>query len=171
MNVLQPAIGGGTREETTVVSDFFDISIYIDADAEVIEEWYVTRFLSLKKTAFREPGAYFHRYAELTQAEAVDTARDIWRRINLAILMENIQPTRAGPILFCIKPPTMRLTAYCSEKFETFRQLSGSLKSKFGKNRAQVFFRARAEMLDDLGSSQRTHAPACCRVAPARNPT
>ena len=88
-----------------MVSDFFDFSIYIDADAEVIEEWYVTRFLSLKKTAFREPGAYFHRYAELTQSEAVDTARDIWRRINLANLEQNIQPTCGRADLVLHKAP------------------------------------------------------------------
>ena len=105
LNVLQPATGGSVHEETTVVSDFFDFSIYIDADAEVIEEWYVTRFLSLKKTAFREPGAYFHRYAELTQAEAVDTARDIWRRINLANLKQNIQPTCGRADLVLHKAP------------------------------------------------------------------
>lgn len=95
LNVLQPA--GLSREgnEIPFVSDYFDFSIYIDADADVIERWYIDRFMSLRETAFREPGAYFRRYADLDDAEAEATARDIWKRINMVNLVENVLPTRA----------------------------------------------------------------------------
>ena len=76
------------------VSDFFDFSIYIDADERDIERWYVDRFLRLRETIFRDPRSYFHRYAALTDAEAIDTASDIWRSINGVNLRENIRPTR-----------------------------------------------------------------------------
>lgn len=76
------------------VSDFFDFSIYLDADAEMIEGWYVDRFLRLRETVFQNEASYFHRYALLTEAEAVRTASDIWRGINLPNLIDNIQPTR-----------------------------------------------------------------------------
>jgi type I pantothenate kinase len=76
------------------VSDFFDFSIYIDADEAHIEQWYVERFLTFRETVFRDPRSYFHRYADLTDDEARDTARGIWRRINGVNLRENIQPTR-----------------------------------------------------------------------------
>ena len=78
----------------TYVSDFFDFSIYIHADPSVIEEWYVTRFNKLRRTAFVDPAAYFHRYSHLSEADARTTALDIWRRINLKNLEENIAPTR-----------------------------------------------------------------------------
>ena len=94
LNVLQPAGLAKDGNEIPFVSDFFDFSIYIDAEAEVIERWYIDRFMSLRETAFREPGAYFRRYADLDDAEAEATARDIWKRINMLNLVENVLPTR-----------------------------------------------------------------------------
>src|SRR5438105_11077950 len=76
------------------VSDFFDFSIYLDAGEDVLQGWYVDRFLTLRGTAFRDPKSYFHRFATLSDAEAVDTATTIWRRINLVNLRDNILPTR-----------------------------------------------------------------------------
>jgi type I pantothenate kinase len=94
LNVLQPARMPKDGDAVPFVSDFFDFSIYIDADPKVIEEWYVARFLKLRGTAFRDPGAYFHRYASLTTEEATVRALEIWRTINLKNLDENILPTR-----------------------------------------------------------------------------
>jgi type I pantothenate kinase len=93
LNVLQSPDGqrGASR---VFVSDFFDFSIYIDAIEKIIERWYVERFLRLRETVFRNPSSYFHRYAALSETEAIDTARRIWRDINLANLHENIGPTR-----------------------------------------------------------------------------
>jgi type I pantothenate kinase len=76
------------------VSDFFDFSIYVDADEADIERWYVERFLALRETVFRDPRSYFHRYARLDDAAAIETAREIWRTINGVNLRENISPTR-----------------------------------------------------------------------------
>jgi type I pantothenate kinase len=76
------------------VSDFFDFSIYIDADASDIERWYVERFMTLRETIFTDLRSYFHKYAELTDAEAAAIARRIWRDVNLVNLTENIKPTR-----------------------------------------------------------------------------
>jgi type I pantothenate kinase len=94
LNVLQPARLPKDGEAIPFVSDFFDFSIYIDADPEVIEHWYVTRFMRLRQTAFRDPAAYFHRYAQLASDEARATALEIWRTINKKNLEENILPTR-----------------------------------------------------------------------------
>ncbi len=88
LNVLQ---GGATG---AFVSDYFDFSIYVDADPADIEEWYVARFLTLRDTAFRDPGAYFHRYVALSDDEATAESRRIWREINLVNLEANILPTR-----------------------------------------------------------------------------
>jgi type I pantothenate kinase len=76
------------------VSDFFDFSVYLDADEEVLKNWYVDRFLTLRTTAFRDPKSYFHRYSALSDADAIATATSIWDRINLVNLHENILPTR-----------------------------------------------------------------------------
>jgi type I pantothenate kinase len=94
LNVLQPAKLPKDGQAIPFVSDFFDFSIYIDAAEEMVESWYVERFLRLRQTAFRDPASYFHRYATLSEEEAKATGLSIWRTINLVNLQENILPTR-----------------------------------------------------------------------------
>ena len=94
LNVLQPARMPRGGEAIPFVSDFFDFSIYLDADPSVIEDWYITRFMRLRMTAFRDPAAYFHQYAGLAPEAAQARALEIWRSINLKNLEENILPTR-----------------------------------------------------------------------------
>jgi type I pantothenate kinase len=93
LNVLQSP--DGARDGSRLfVSDFFDFSIYLDAEETTIERWYVERFLRLCETVFQNEQSYFHRYAGLSEAEARATARQIWETINLLNLRENIGPTR-----------------------------------------------------------------------------
>ena len=94
LNVLQTGAPPKDGKAIPYVSDFFDFSIYLDADEDVLRSWYVDRFLTLRGTAFRDPKSYFHRYATLSDEEAVETAASIWTRINLLNLNENILPTR-----------------------------------------------------------------------------
>jgi type I pantothenate kinase len=89
INVLQVS-----KEARVFVSDFFDFSIYIDADERDIENWYIERFRMLRDSAFRKPESYFHRYSTLTEEESVETARQIWNEINAVNLRENILPTK-----------------------------------------------------------------------------
>ena len=101
LNVLLPGRSGKGDAGIPVVSDFFDFSIYLHAEEEQLERWYIERFMRLRQTAFRDPRSYFKKYAELSDEEAEATAHSIWSRINLPNLHENILPTRprAGLIL------------------------------------------------------------------------
>lgn len=94
LNVLQtgrpPRDGRGIPN----TSDFFDFSIYLDADLGDLRKWYIERFLTLRDSAFRNPKSYFHRYASLTDMQARETATRIWETINLVNLRENVLPTR-----------------------------------------------------------------------------
>jgi type I pantothenate kinase len=103
LNVLQPAKLPKNGEAIPFVSDFFDFSIYIHAEPKLIEQWYIERFERLRRTAFQHPAAYFHRYANLSQEESRNVALDIWRRINLRNLEENILPTRQRAALILDK--------------------------------------------------------------------
>ena len=105
LNVLQARTHPERLGPQVFVSDFFDFSIYVDADEAQIQRWYVDRFLKLRDTAFRDPQAYFHRYASLTEEEAVETALRIWREINGLNLHENIAPTRTRADLILEKGP------------------------------------------------------------------
>ncbi len=89
LNVLQTA-----NDTTEFVSDYFDFSIYLDAEEHDIEQWYIDRFLTLRASVFQDPTSFFRIYAELGDEEAVDTARGIWQSINGLNLRENIAPTR-----------------------------------------------------------------------------
>jgi type I pantothenate kinase len=99
LNVLQPARSRSDGRQGLAISDFFDFSVYVDAAAADIREWYVERFLRLRETAFREPESYFHRYADLSHDEAVAQAESLWDGINGPNLSENIAPTRSRAAL------------------------------------------------------------------------
>jgi type I pantothenate kinase len=102
LNVLQTRNGPG-RTLRIFVSDFFDFSVYVDADEADVERWYIERFLTFRDTAFRDPSSYFHRYSSLSTEEAIETARSIWREINLVNLVENVRPTRERARLILTK--------------------------------------------------------------------
>jgi type I pantothenate kinase len=91
------------------VSDFFDFSIYLDADETDLHRWYVDRFLRLRQTAFRNPLSFFRKYAEISEEEAIETADGLWSRINLVNLRENILPTRQRASLILRKGPSHRI--------------------------------------------------------------
>ncbi len=94
LNVLQTGRLPRDGKAIPFVSDFFDFSVYLDASEEILHTWYVDRFLALRGTSFADPKSYFHRYANLSDQEAVKVATSIWSRINLVNLHDNILPTR-----------------------------------------------------------------------------
>jgi type I pantothenate kinase len=98
LNVLQVS-----AESSEFVSDYFDFSIYVDADVQLIEQWYVERFLTLRETVFQDERSFFRHYAHLTADEAVTTARGIWAEINGKNLEINIAPTRGRASLILRK--------------------------------------------------------------------
>ena len=103
VNVLQTGKLPRDGKAVPVVSDFFDFSVYIDADEAALRQWYIKRFLALRDTAFTNPKSYFNRYALLSDEEATATAIAIWERTNLANLEDNILPTRPRATLILKK--------------------------------------------------------------------
>lgn len=104
LNVLQV----GT-EATEFVSDYFDFSIYLDADEGDIENWFVERFFALRATVFQNPDSFFRHFAALSDSEAETMARDIWKAINGKNLRENIAPTRSRASLVIHKGSDHRM--------------------------------------------------------------
>jgi type I pantothenate kinase len=109
INVLAPSRLPRDGKEIPFISDFFDFSIFLDAEDALLEHWYITRFTKLRDTAFRDPRSYFRQYADLGDEEAEATARSIWMRINLVNLHENILPTRPRADLLLTKGPDHRI--------------------------------------------------------------
>jgi len=113
LNVLLPNKLG---KEIPFVSDFFDFSIYLHADEDMLEAWYINRFMRLRETAFRDPKSFFHRYSTLSDEEARATAHSIWTTINLKNLQENILPTRARASLVLSKDKSHRIESVALRK-------------------------------------------------------
>jgi type I pantothenate kinase len=105
LNVLQV-----NREGAEFVSDYFDFSIYVDADVADIEDWYVQRFFALRETVFQNPDSFFRNFAGLDEAQAEMTARHIWTTINGRNLRENIEPTRERASLIIRKERDHRVS-------------------------------------------------------------
>lgn len=103
LNVLLPNRPPKDGRGLPFVSDFFDFSIYLHAAEEDLERWFIGRFMRLRETSFRDPQSYFSKYADLSEADAEAVACDIWTRINLANLHENLLPTRARASLILTK--------------------------------------------------------------------
>ena len=109
LNMLQVGSPDGSAVNE-FVSDYFDFSIYIDADVNDIEEFYVRRFLTLYETVFQDSDSFFRHYAHLTREQAEQEARRIWRDINGKNLRENIEPTKARASLMLNKGRDHRVT-------------------------------------------------------------
>jgi type I pantothenate kinase len=109
LNVLLPSRMPRDGKAVPFVSDFFDFAVYLDADEDLLEKWYVQRFMTLRETAFRDPRSYFKKYAQISDTEAEATAHAIWHRINLPNLRENVMPTRPRADLILTKGASHRI--------------------------------------------------------------
>lgn len=105
LNVLQPALPGKDGRTRLGLADFFDFSVYVDARTEDIEKWYLGRFRKLRETAFQNPFSYFRKYTQVSEDEALDYARKMWRTINKPNLQQNVAPTRGRANLVLRKGP------------------------------------------------------------------
>lgn len=94
LNVLQSGMNYPSSPHNVFVSDFVDFSIYVDADEDLLKQWYIDRFLKFRQSAFSDPNAYFHHYSKLSEQEAIATASQIWDEINGLNLKKNILPSR-----------------------------------------------------------------------------
>lgn len=108
LNVLQTGVADG--EMPLFVSDFFDFSIYVDAEVADVRRWYIERFFALRETAFKDPTSFFHRFSVLTDEEATATALSIWTSINEVNLVNNILPTRERADLILRKSSNHRIS-------------------------------------------------------------
>ncbi|NQG97512.1 type I pantothenate kinase [Streptococcus suis] len=82
------------QNQRLYVSDYFDLSIYVDADVKDIENWYIERFQKLLSRAKNDPNNYYHRFTRLSFTQILAVAHDTWTNINLANLIRYIEPTR-----------------------------------------------------------------------------
>ncbi len=103
LNVLQSGMDYPHDPHRVFVSDFVDFSIYVDAPEDLLQSWYINRFLKFRQGAFSDPDSYFHHYSKLPEQEAIQIATGLWNEINGLNLKENILPTRERASLIMTK--------------------------------------------------------------------
>lgn len=89
INVLQ-----NPDNQLLYISDFYDFSIYVDADEKMIEKWFRERFDSLLKMAKNDPQNFYHQFTKLSDERIEELISETWQNINLRNLHEYIEPTR-----------------------------------------------------------------------------
>lgn len=77
-----------------VTSDFFDFSIYIDAEEDLIEKWYMQRFRKVLKLNKNKPDNFYYEMANGPLDKAMQLAEETWQMVNLVNLREYIAPTK-----------------------------------------------------------------------------
>lgn len=105
LNVLQPARVESDGRSGAAVSDYFDFSVFVDADETDVKAWFAERFMKLRDTAFHDERSFFRRFAELNDAEARSLADEIWEQINGPNFRQNIAPTRERATAILRKGP------------------------------------------------------------------
>ncbi len=103
LNILQTGIQKPGQQPQLFVSDFFDFTVFVDAEVDVIKKWFVDRVLSFWEGAFQEPSAYFHYLTKLNQEEVIKFSERVWREINEVNLFENILPFKKRAQLILTK--------------------------------------------------------------------
>ena len=116
LNVLQPARVDTNGRSGATVSDFFDFSVYVDADEANIKRWFLERFMVLRDTAFHDPRSFFKRFTQLSRAEALQFGSHIWNTINGPNLRENIETTRDRATAILRKGPDHRVQTIAIRK-------------------------------------------------------
>ncbi|MDD7909713.1 MULTISPECIES: type I pantothenate kinase [Pseudovibrio] len=116
LNVLQTTALSRGAKAVPFVSDFFDFSVYIDAEEAALQRWYLQRFMRLRETAFQDPDSYFHKFSKVTDEEAQAIAKDLWQNINLQNLRQNILPSRPRADLIITKGAEHRITSVALRK-------------------------------------------------------
>ena len=82
------------QNERLYMTDFFDFSIYVDAEVENIETWYLDRFKKLLTLAKEDPNNYYHPFTSQPESKVMEVAENVWKSINLVNLQDYIEPTR-----------------------------------------------------------------------------
>lgn len=103
LNVLQPARVEADGRSGLAVSDFFDFSVFVDAEEGHIKQWFLNRFMELRRTAFTDERSYFRVYSELSDQEALTLGSQVWDTINGPNLRQNVAPTRERATAILVK--------------------------------------------------------------------
>lgn len=72
-----------------------DVLIYLDAELEHIEAWYLERFLRFWHAAEHDPTSFYAQFRHMSEPELIEFAKSVWAGINLPNLENHILPMRA----------------------------------------------------------------------------
>ena len=103
LNVLQPARAEHDPGLSLAVSDFFDFSVFVDAEESLIKTWFLERFMTLRQTAFQDERSFFRMFTAMSEHDARNWGSQVWDTINGPNLRQNIAPTRDRATAILVK--------------------------------------------------------------------
>ncbi|MFN3213108.1 MAG: type I pantothenate kinase [Henriciella sp.] len=84
---FRPRTGQGSDNEP-------DLLIYLDAEIDHIEAWYVERFLRFWHAAEHDPTSFYAQFRHMSEPQLIEFAKSVWAGINLPNLENHILPMR-----------------------------------------------------------------------------
>lgn len=103
LNILQAGSVNAAEKQRVFVSDFFDFSIYVDADPDIVKKWFLDRFKLFRKRAKDDPTSFYSQFSQWTNTKAQAFAAHVWDEINARNLKENISPFKNRARLILVK--------------------------------------------------------------------
>jgi type I pantothenate kinase len=89
----------------THLRDLLDVSVFVDADLGLLEEWYVERFQTLRAEARDDPSSFYAPMAAMSEADADSLARQVWHDINLPNCVQHVAIERTFANIVVVKGP------------------------------------------------------------------
>lgn len=110
------------KNKRIYMTGYFDFSIYIDAENELIERWYLERFDSLLELAKTDKTNYYNRFVKMPHNDAIEFAKMVWKTVNLVNLEKYIEPTRNRAELILHKTNNHRIDQIYLKKWVNFTE-------------------------------------------------
>lgn len=73
------------------LSQLLDVFIYLEADEQDLEAWFVGRFLDFWRAADGDVRSFYYRFRSLSEQQAEALARSVWAAVNLPNLREHVR--------------------------------------------------------------------------------
>jgi type I pantothenate kinase len=112
INVLQPG-----PADSLALADFIDFSVYVDAEADDIRQWFLVRLRALREAARTDPSSVFRPLTETSDADFDAFGNEVWKTINEVNLIENIEPTRIRATIVLRKAADHSVTSVRLRRF------------------------------------------------------
>ncbi len=92
--LIMEGLGFPERKRDAPLKNHPDVLIYLDAELDHIEGWFLERFLRFWHAAEHDPSSFYAQFRHMSEPELITFAKSVWAGINLPNLENHILPKR-----------------------------------------------------------------------------